>query len=307
MVDDAGFLRRATLQIAGRVPTLAEARAFLADRDPAKRARLVERLCGLECLGRPLRAEVGRHPAEQAAEPEGPGARHARASTAGSGMRSPTNMPYDEFVRAIVTASGSPAVHPPAQWYAEVRYLDRYVDDTAEIFLGVRIGCARCHNHPFEKFTQDDYYGLAGFFARVGRKGGQGIEERRANEVIFVQPAGTVRHPGTGRVVPPHGLGAPPVEVAPYDDPRGHLVDWMTRPDNPYFARALVNRMWAHFFGRGLVEPLDDLRVTNPAVNEPLLNALADAFIKSRFDVRASGAVDRHEHDVPAQCDAQCR
>ena len=196
------------------------------------------------------------------------------------------NMPYDEFVRAIITASGSPAVHPPAQWYAEVRYLDRYVDDTAEIFLGVRIGCARCHNHPFEKFTQDDYYGLAGFFARVGRKGGQGIEERRANEVIFVQPTGTVRHPGTGRVVPPHGLDAPPVEIAPYDDPRAHLVDWMTRPDNPYFARALVNRMWAHFFGRGLVEPLDDLRVTNPAVNEPLLDALAEAFIKSRFDVR---------------------
>ena len=283
---DAGFLRRATLQIAGRVPTLAEARAFLADSDPIKRSRLIDGLASSSASADHFAqkwADILRNKRRQQKERE-PGTlgfhRWIRNAIA-------ENMPYDEFVRAIITASGSPAVHPPAQWYAEVRYLDRYVDDTAEIFLGVRIGCARCHNHPFEKFTQDDYYGLAAFFARVGRKGGQGVEERRANEVIFVQPAGDVRHPGTGRVVPPCGLDARPVQIAPYDDPRGHLVDWMTQTDNPYFARAFVNRMWAHFFGRGLVEPLDDLRVTNPASNEPLLDALADAFIKSRFDVRA--------------------
>jgi hypothetical protein len=285
-VDDAGFLRRASLQIAGRTPTLGEARAFLADRDPARRTRLVDRLVASGASADHFAqkwADILRNKRRKQKERE-PGTlgfhRWIRNAIA-------ENVPYDRFVRAIITAGGSPAVHPPAQWYAEVRYLDRYVDDTAEVFLGVRIGCARCHNHPFESFTQDDYYGLAAFFGRVGRKGGQGIEERRANEVIFVQPAGEVRHPGTGRVVPPHGLGAPPVAIAPYDDPRAHLVDWMTRPENPYFARAFVNRMWAHFFGRGLVEPLDDLRVTNPASNEPLLDALAGAFVDSRFDMRA--------------------
>lgn len=285
VVDDAHFLRRATVQIAGRVPTLAETRAFLADPAPDKRARLVERLA--------QSGESADHLAQKWADILRNKRRKQKDRELGTlgfhrWIRNAIaeNMPYDQFVRAIITASGSPAVHPPAQWYAEVRYLDRYVDDTAEVFLGVRIGCARCHNHPFEKFTQDDYYGLAAYFARVGRKGGAGIEERKANEVIFVQPAGEVRHPVTGRVVLPHGLGGPPAQVAPYDDPRADLVDWMTRPDNPYFARSFVNRMWAHFFGRGLVEPLDDLRATNPPSNEPLLAALADDLVRSGFDMR---------------------
>ena len=145
----------------------------------------------------------------------------------------------------------------------------------------------RCHNHPFEKFTQQDYYGLAAFFARVGRKGGnKGVEERRANETIFVKARGQVTHPVTGEVVLPHGLDGPTLAIAPYDDPRQHLVDWMTSRDNPYFARAFVNRMWAHFFGRGLIEPLDDQRATNPAINEPLLAALADEFVRSGYDMR---------------------
>jgi hypothetical protein len=150
----------------------------------------------------------------------------------------------------------------------------------------MRIGCARCHHHPFEKISQEDYYGLAAFFSRVDRKGGAGVAERRANEEIFIKPTGSVKHPVTGEVVPPHGLGGPDVEIPMFADPREVLVDWMTEPDNPYFARAFVNRMWAHFFGRGLVDPLDDLRVTNPASNEPLLDALAQEFINSGFDMR---------------------
>jgi hypothetical protein len=283
--DDAAFLRRATLQIAGRVPTIAETRAFLSEIDPSKYDQLVDRLlqsgASADHFAQKWADILRNKRRRQNDRKAGTLAFHRWIRNAIA-----SNMPYDEFVRGIITASGSPDVHPPSQWYAEVRYLESYVDDTAEVFLGVRIGCARCHNHPFEKFTQDDYYGLAAFFARVGRKGGQGIQERRANEVIYVQPTGEVRHPVTGRVVSPHGLDAPPQTVAPYDDPRAHLVDWMTQPDNPYFARAFVNRMWAHFFGRGLVEPLDDLRVTNPASNEPLLDALAAEFVKSRYDMR---------------------
>lgn len=197
-----------------------------------------------------------------------------------------TNMPYDQFVREVITATGNVAVNPPAQWYAEVRYLDRYVDDTAQVFLGIRIGCARCHHHPFERFSQDDYYGLAAFFGRVDRKGGAGVAERRADETVFVKATGEVKHPVTGEVVSPRGLDEEPSEFAPFEDPRHALVDWMSSSENPYFARAFVNRMWAHFFGRGLVEPMDDLRVTNPATIEPLLDDLAAEFIDSNFDMK---------------------
>lgn len=286
LVDDAGFLRRVTLQIAGRLPTVAEARAFLADPRLDKRVQLVDRLL-----------ESGDYAdlfAQKWASVLRNKLRSQRTRVAGTvgfhrWIRNALaeNMPYDRFVREIITATGSPTVNPPAQWYAEVRYLDRYVDDTAQVFLGLRIGCARCHNHPFEKFTQDDYFGLAAFFARVDRKGGLGLKtERAADETIFVKPIGTVKHPVTDRVVQPHGLGRPGLEIPAYDDPRAYLVDWLGQPDNPYFARAFVNRMWAHFFGRGLVEPLDDQRATNPASNDPLLTALAEEFIKSRFNMR---------------------
>ncbi|MFP6678453.1 MAG: DUF1553 domain-containing protein, partial [Pirellulaceae bacterium] len=143
-----------------------------------------------------------------------------------------------------------------------------------------------CHHHPFEKFSQDDYYGMAAFFARIDRKGGAGVAERRADETVFIKAAGEVLHPLTGKVVSPRGLDGEELEIAPYEDPRQALVDWMQEPDNPYFARAFVNRMWAHFFGRGLVEPMDDLRATNPATIEPLLDELAAEFINSKFDMK---------------------
>lgn len=284
-VDDAGFLRRAMLQIVGQTPTAEDVTTFLADTTSDKRARLIERLLA-----------SGAH-ADFFAQKWGDILRIKRRNVPDRlpatiafhrWMRSAIveNRPYDEIVRQVITATGNPSENPAAQWYHEVRYLDRYVDDTAQVFLGVRIGCARCHNHPFENFTQEDYYGLAAYFARIGRQGGAGIEERKANESIFIKSTGEVKHPGTGAVVPPHGLGAKVAPLSEFEDPRHALVDWMREPSNPYFARGLVNRMWAHFFGRGLVEPLDDQRVTNPASNEPLLDALAADFVQHNFDLR---------------------
>jgi hypothetical protein len=285
IADDATFLRRASLQIAGRLPSASEVEAFLADSSAQKRGELVDRLLtdgGYADLFAQKWSDILRNKRRGQKE-RIPGTvgfhRWIRNAIA-------TNMPYDQFVEAIITATGTPESCPPTQWYHEVRYLDRYVDDTAQVFLGVRIGCARCHHHPSENFSQEDYYGLAAFFARVGRRGGTGVAERRANETIFVLPAGEVKHPLTNEVVPPHGLGAEPVKIDRYGDPRSSLVDWMRRRDNPYFAKAFVNRMWAHFFGRGLVEPLDDLRQTNPATNEPLLEMLAEEFRTSGFDMR---------------------
>ena len=285
VTSDGAFLRRSTLQIAGRLPSLSETRTFLDDQSPDKREQLVDRLLAShdyadhfaqkwsDLLRNKRRGQSPRIPGTIAFH------RWIRNALA-------ANMPYDQFVREIITATGNVTVNPPAQWYAEVRYLDRYVDDTAQVFLGIRIGCARCHHHPFEKFSQSDYFGLAAFFARVDRKGGAGVAERRADETVFVKATGDVKHPVTGEVVAPRGLDAEPIQIARYEDPRHALVDWMSDSENPYFARAFANRIWAHFFGRGLTEPMDDLRVTNPATIEPLLDELAEEFHKSNFDMK---------------------
>ncbi|QDT84058.1 DUF1549 and DUF1553 domain-containing protein [Gimesia chilikensis] len=285
LADNATFIRRASLQIAGRIPTTDEVESYANSTDPDKRNKLIARLVRSgdyadhfaqkwsDLLRNKRRGQKPRQPGTIAFH------RWLRNKVA-------ANVPYDEMVRGVLTATGDVSVNPPAQWYAEVRYLDRYVDDMAQVFLGLRIGCARCHHHPFEKYSQQDYYGLAAFFSRVNRTGGSGVAERRANEMISVKQTGQVKHPVTGEVVPPHGLGGPDLEIPPFEDPRHYLVDWMTQSENPYFARAFVNRMWAHFFGRGLVHPLDDLRVTNPAANEPLLAELAEEFTRSGYDMR---------------------
>lgn len=285
LAEDHLFLRRATLQITGALPTSEEIAAFIAETSPHKRTELIDRL--LESSG------YADHFAQKWSD-------ILRNKRRGQANRLPgtvgfhrwlrnaiaVNMPYDQFVEEILTASGTPATNPKVQWYHEVRDLDQYVDDTAQVFLGVRIGCARCHHHPFEKFSQEDWYGLAAFFARMDRKGGTGVAERRANETIYIKPTGQVRHPLTKTVVSPRGLGGEPLEIDAYDDPRRALADWMRDAENPYFARAFVNRMWAHFFARGLVEPHDDLRITNPATNEPLLTSLSEEFVRSGFDMK---------------------
>ena len=283
--DDATFLGRVSRHLAGRVPRPEDVAAFLADDAVDKRVKLVGRL-----LASPEYADTfaQKWSALLRNKRRGQKDRIPGTITFHRWIRNAIarGMPYDRFVRQILTATGNVSVSPPVQWYAEVRYLDRYVDDTAQVFLGLRIGCARCHHHPFENFTQADYYGLAAFFTRVDRREGTGVAERRANETVLIKASGSVKHPVTGEVVKPRGLGGPELDVPPYADPRHRLVDWMAAPENPYFARAFVNRMWAHCFGRGLVEPIDDLRVTNPATNPALLDALADEFVSSGFEMR---------------------
>ena len=294
VATDSQFLRRACLQIAGRLPRTEETQAFLASTAPDRRTRLIRQLTHspeyAEYLAQRWSGILRNKRRDQQTRQPGTMAFHRWIRNAMA-----ANMPFDEFTRRILTATGNVSVNPPAQWYAEVRYLDRYVDDTAQVFLGLRLGCARCHHHPYESYSQEDYYGLAAFFTRIARKGGQGIRERAANEVISVKQTGQVQFPLTGEVIPPHGLGATPVNIPAWQDPRVALADWLTAPDNPYFARAMVNRLWAHFFGRGLVDPADDMRSTNPPSNGPLLDALAREFIDSGYDVR---------HMVETICDS---
>jgi hypothetical protein len=194
------------------------------------------------------------------------------------------NRPYDEMVRGVVAASGEWQDAPAINWYWQSRddQLHQVTADTAQVFLGQRLQCARCHHHPYERWGQDDYYGLSGFFTRLGRKSfGQPPPYFSA-----ATPTTGEKHPLTGKTPEPKYLNGEVATFTPEEDPRHALVDWMARPENPYFAKALVNRLWGHFYGRGLVHEVDDLRETNPPSNPELLDALAQDFIEHKFDMK---------------------
>ena len=281
LADDATFLRRAYLDAIGTLPSPAEVRAFLADQSPNKREKVIDHLLSRNEYADFWAVKWGdllrnqRH--GQKEQQRGTFAFHAWIRNAFA-----TNMPYDKFVRNIIAAQGTVDQHPPVIWYRTVRNLTHQTNDTAQLFLGTRINCAQCHHHPYEKWSQDDYYQLQAFFARMGRKSGEIAQE----PAIFVKLDGQVRNPVTNKLMQPRGLDGPALDISEDDDPRHKLVDWMAAPENPFFAKALANRMWAHFMSRGLVEPVDDLRVTNPPSNPALLDALAQDFIKSKFDVK---------------------
>jgi hypothetical protein len=191
-------------------------------------------------------------------------------------------MPYDRFCREIVAAEGPLAESQPESFYKVVAKPGEMAGTLSQVFLGVRIECAQCHHHPSEKWSQDDYFALAGFFTGVGRK-----TLPTGAEAVVARAGHDLKQPRTGKIVPTHALAAPAPIFTPEADRRQWLADWMTAPANPYFARAIANRLWAHYFGRGLVEPIDDLRATNPACNEPLLDALASEFQRQRYDLKA--------------------
>ncbi|MDA1018421.1 MAG: DUF1549 and DUF1553 domain-containing protein [Planctomycetota bacterium] len=287
IVDDFTFLRRATLDICGTLPTVDEVTQFVADKRPDKRPRLIDRL-----LERPEYASYFALKWADVLQNRGRGystSKQRRGTALFSAWIRDSlaeNKPYDQFVAEMITATGSQQENPPAVWYRSVRTTQDYVESIAQAFLGVRIQCAQCHHHPAERWSQADYYGLAAVFARVGRKGGFSDAEVPTNEILFLKRTGEVRHPRTNRVVPPRPLGGPDFELAAFDDPRRALADWMTAKDNPFFARTLVNRLWGHFMGRGIIEPIDDARSTNPPSNPELLDALAKDFVAHGFDVQ---------------------
>ncbi|MBI1347613.1 DUF1553 domain-containing protein [bacterium] len=279
--DDATFLRRVTIDLCGRLPTTDETRAFLANMDTNKREQLVDRL-----LNSPD------YPAYFALKWD---SILRNSNLAGSEKAAyafhnwikdmlARNRPYDEFVRGIVAASGEWQDAPAINWFWQSRddQLHQVTADTAQVFLGLRLQCAKCHHHPYERFSQDDYYGLAGFFTRLGRKSfGEPPPYFSAPNVTIGE-----RHPVTGQQIEPKFLNGEVTKFGPEQDPRHALVDWMVQPENSFFAKALVNRLWGHFFGRGLVHEVDDLRETNPPSNPELLVKLSQEFIEHKFDMR---------------------
>lgn len=279
--DDPTFLRRASIDIAGRLPTPTEAKSFLADPNPRKREKWIDTL-----LASPGYADYFANKWNAILRNK----RRDAASMRGNFLFRNwireslyQNKPYDRFMREIITASGEIGRSPAVTWYREVNKTDDQVQDAAQIFLGVRLQCARCHHHPFEKWSQKDYYGFAAFFSRISRKPGT----QSGEEVVFHE-RGTAAaiNPKTKLPAKPTGLGTESLDIPPDQDPRHALADWMAAKENPFFARMLVNRYWKHFFARGLVEPEDDMRVTNPPTNPELLDALAGHFISHGYDLK---------------------
>ena len=279
--DDSTFLRRVTLDICGRLPTEEEATAFLANPASDKRDQVID-----ELLRTPDYADffankwtaLLKNRRDDASDIASNFAFHAwvRDSLL-------TNKHYDQFVRELLAATGTVMGNPPVAWYKRVKEPKQQIEDVAQLFLGVRMQCAQCHHHPFERWSQDDYYSLAAFFTQVGRK----PSATRGEDLIFhkrgVAVATNIK---SGASLRPAALGDSIPAISADEDPRLRLAAWMSNPDNPFFARALVNRYWKHFFQRGLIEPEDDIRDSNPPTNPELLAALEKHFVASQYDLK---------------------
>jgi hypothetical protein len=276
--DEATWLRRVYLDLIGKLPTADEARAYAANTDPQRRLRLVDELLEREehadfwALKWADMLRVNR-------DDLGPKSAYHYHQWLRRAWRE--NRPYDRLIRDLITAQGSSERNWAVNFYKAFKDPNDLTVAVSQVFLGVRLECAKCHHHPYEKWGQDDFYSLAAFFPRLQRKNGAGTDVE-----FYVSDKGAVKHPRTQEEMTPRVLLGAPEETKQDADPRRRLADWMASPDNPYVARAFVNRVWANLMGRGLVEPVDDMRETNPATNEPLLQALAQDFIAHGYDMR---------------------
>ena len=279
-VSDSVFLRRVRLDLTGLLPTADEAREFLGDPSPHKRRRLVDRLLASEAHARfwgQKRADLLRVRSDLLSEA---GAR-AYGNWIVSSVRD--NMPSDDFVHRLLTTSADLATAPEASYFFTAPDPSTLTETTAQLFMGARVNCAKCHNHPFEAWTQNDYYHIAAAFGRVAIQGDP--KKDPASAVVSVAAEGEVSHPTSGRVMPPWPIG--PAEASARGDAgdrRVRFARWLTSASNRDFPRVEVNRIWAELFGRGLVDPVDDFRSSNPPANPELLDALAAEFVRSGFD-----------------------
>ncbi|WP_417391007.1 DUF1549 and DUF1553 domain-containing protein [Gimesia sp.] len=279
--DDQTFLRRVTLDICGRFPTREETESFLASTDPKKRDEVVERL-----LRSPNYADYFASKWTPLLKNRRDAANDITSNFAFHAWIRDSllaNVPYDQLVRELLGATGTVVTNPPVAWYKRVKDPKDQLEDIAQLFLGVRMQCAQCHHHPFERWSQDDYYSLSAFFSQIGRKptGTQG------EDLIFHQRGvAQAKNVKSGEMLKPMALGDDIGEISPDEDPRLRLGNWMSSQDNPFFAKALVNRYWKHFFKRALIEPEDDIRDTNPPSNPELMAALEEHFINSGFDLK---------------------
>ena len=281
--DDHTFLRRATTDISGRIPTLEEVNAFLADTSADKRSKLIDRL-----LEEP---EFADHWANKWADLLRPNPYHV-------GIKATFNYdhwirqsfhdrkPWDQFVRELLTARGGTFRDGSVVMFRDRRQPEELTTLVSQLFIGVRLDCAKCHHHPFEVWGQDDFYSFAAYFSKIGRKGtGISAPISGSEEFVFTGTSGSVTHPVTGATMTPRPLFGEAPPVVEGQDQREALAAWITSPNNHLFAQVMSNRVWADLLARGFVEPVDDLRATNPPTNGPLLKALGEHFRDSGFSI----------------------
>lgn len=282
--DDATFLRRTFLDTIGTLPTADEARTFLDDTAADKRDRLIDAL-----LARPEFVDYWAYKWSDLLLVSGQRLRPKALESYYNWIRDSVaaNKPWDHFVREIVTATGSTFDNGAANFYALHQDPEVMAETVAQAFLGLSINCAKCHNHPLEKWTNDQYYAFANLFSRVRAKGWGG-DSRNGDglRVVYSDTQGELIQPSRGQALPPCPLDGQPLAFDDTADRRLAVAAWLTSPDNPYFTRAIVNRIWANFFGVGLVEAVDDLRLTNPASNQELLIAAAQFLVEQRYDLK---------------------
>ena len=273
---DDEFLRRVTLDLTGRLPTGEEAQAFLGEQSPSKRLGLVDRLLDSDEYASFWALKWGDVLRSNSKKLKTAGVHKFRQWIYES-LRN--DKPLDQFARELLTANGSVFENPPANFWRASRDPQDATETTAQLFLGVRIQCAKCHNHPFERWTQDNYYGIAAAFARVGRKNSVDAEE----EVIFTLPGGEVTQPRTSKQMKVHLLLKGDVDVPADQDRRVVFAQWLTSAENPFFSKSVANRIWGHLLGRGIVDPIDDFRDSNPPSNAKLLDELSRQFAANNF------------------------
>ena len=276
---DFEFVRRLHLDVTGLLPSAEVAESFIADSNSAKRTQLIDELLASPEHARFMALKWGDILRIRAAGVSNPGVFKYHRWVVRAFEQ---NTPYDEFASQLLTASGSTFEFPAANYFRTAANTNDCTESTAQIFLGARLECAKCHNHPHERWTQDNYYGLGAFFNRVQRD----TTARRDELFVSVAQTGDVTQPGTGRTMKPWLPGVGELDVAVDADRRTILADWLTDPKNPFFARVEVNRLWSQVMGRGIVEPIDDFRDSNPPSNAALLDALAADFALNGFDRR---------------------
>ncbi len=280
LCTDETFIRRAYLDLVGMLPTPDETAAFLTDIAADKRARLIDQLLERrEFIDQWVMqwAELLQIRSNQEIS-------YKSALLYFEWLREKftNDVPLDEMVRSILTATGGTFTEPATNFYLNQPDPLVLAENVAQSFMGIRVQCAQCHNHPFDRWTQNDYYGFVSFFTQVGRKQGEDPRER----IIFNAGGGEYNHPVRGAPIPPTLLGGGTPDIAGRDR-RAVVAEWLTGPENPAFARSIANRVWSHFVGTGIVEPVDDFRVSNPASNDALLDALAKVLVESKYDLKA--------------------
>jgi len=279
--DDSTFLRRTSLDIAGRLPTLEETDKYLNSDNPNKRSEWIDSLLSTTDYAEFFAnkwSSILRNKRKADTYTRGTQAFHEWIRQSFH-----INKPYNQFVTELVTARGEISHNPATAWFRNVTDQKERLQDTAQVLLGVRLQCAECHHHPYEKWSQQDYYGFSAFFSRIGKK----KTDMPGEEAVFHNVGlATAKNPKTGQNVKPTPLGGDELDILAEDDPRDDLASWITDEKNPFFAPMLVNRYWKHFFNRAIVEPEDDMRVTNPPTNPELLQALSNQFISTGYDIK---------------------